>query len=293
MSVTMKTATAMIALTMAMGGYPMVSMAQSQTTEESVDQAVETIEEGTQEAVESIEQGAAEAVESVEQGADQAADTEADADAAAATDTDADAAATDTTADEAATADEATDTSADATTEGATADDATAMDADTATETDAGDAAMAEGEPTPPEGMVMGAQSDDEWLSTDIVGSEVRNPQGEVIGDVSAILFDEQGPSAVIVGVGGFLGIGQKDVAVNWSELSIAPEGILVTATAEQLTNAPAFVTKEDQREQAEEQARELEAQQQQGMGGATTGMGGTAGGIGATTGGTDGSVEQ
>ncbi len=46
----------------------------------------------------------------------------------------------------------------------------------------------------------------------------------EKIGDVSDILFDKQGKvDAVIIGVGGFLGIGQKDVALPLSSFQVVP----------------------------------------------------------------------
>ena len=65
----------------------------------------------------------------------------------------------------------------------------------------------------------------------------------------------------MIVEVGGFLGMGQKDVAITWGELSVAEEGITVDATEEQLENAPEFVSLEQQRREAELQAQQEVAQ--------------------------------
>jgi hypothetical protein len=53
----------------------------------------------------------------------------------------------------------------------------------------------------------------------DVVGKNVVNAEGEDIGKISAI----EG-NTVIVAVGGFLGIGARDVALDWSK--ITPTGM-------------------------------------------------------------------
>ena len=58
-------------------------------------------------------------------------------------------------------------------------------------------------------------QTADQWLASKFKGTDVMGAQDEKIGDVSDILFDKDGKVlAYIVGVGGFLGIGSKDVAI-------------------------------------------------------------------------------
>ena len=62
---------------------------------------------------------------------------------------------------------------------------------------------------------VINAQSPDQWLASKFKGTDVVGNDNEKIGDVSDILFDKAGKiEAFIVGVGGFLGIGAKDVAI-------------------------------------------------------------------------------
>jgi hypothetical protein len=69
------------------------------------------------------------------------------------------------------------------------------------------------------------------------------------IGEINDVLFDSGGMvKGVVVGVGGFLGIGEKDVAVPFRALNItrksgddAIDKITVSYTKEQLEDAPAF----------------------------------------------------
>ncbi|NWG26674.1 MAG: PRC-barrel domain-containing protein [Pseudorhodoplanes sp.] len=59
-------------------------------------------------------------------------------------------------------------------------------------------------------------QTSDQMLSSKFIGTDVIGANDEKIGDVSDILFDRNGMiQAYVVGVGGFLGIGAKDVAIE------------------------------------------------------------------------------
>ena len=70
----------------------------------------------------------------------------------------------------------------------------------------------------------LSSQQSDQWLASKFSGTDVIGPNNEKIGDVSDILFDKSGKVVgVIVGVGGFLGIGQKDVAIDMSAFQIIP----------------------------------------------------------------------
>lgn len=74
----------------------------------------------------------------------------------------------------------------------------------------------------------------------------------EEIGTVKDLVIGLDGTiQAVVLGVGGFLGIGEKDVAVDFSELDHAiafdnTERWVLPTTAEALTNAPDFVWETD-----------------------------------------------
>jgi hypothetical protein len=58
-----------------------------------------------------------------------------------------------------------------------------------------------------------------------VLGADLRNLQDEDLGDIEDVVFDEQGDlSYVLVGRGGFLGIGQELVPVRWQDLRAAPD---------------------------------------------------------------------
>jgi putative membrane protein len=87
-------------------------------------------------------------------------------------------------------------------------------------------------------------------LSTEIVGKQVYSStasDAEHIGDVNNLVIGEDGQvAAVIIGVGGFLGIGEKNVAVKYAELAwvTAEDGserFVLPTSKEALEGAPAF----------------------------------------------------
>ena len=80
---------------------------------------------------------------------------------------------------------------------------------------------------------------------------DVYDNQDNKIGDVNDILFDKDGRvSTVIIGVGGFLGIGEKDVAVPFTALKVAEKAgdryLVINATKEALEKAPGYIYDKD-----------------------------------------------
>lgn len=70
----------------------------------------------------------------------------------------------------------------------------------------------------------IAAQSSDQWVFSKFKGSDVIGPNNEVIGGVNDMLFDKSGKIlGIVVGVGGFLGIGQKNVAIDMSAFEAVP----------------------------------------------------------------------
>jgi sporulation protein YlmC with PRC-barrel domain len=64
------------------------------------------------------------------------------------------------------------------------------------------------------------AHRDGEWRASKLVGVDVYNEANEKIGDISEIILDKTGKVAnVIIGVGGFLGMGEHYVAVAYDKL--------------------------------------------------------------------------
>lgn len=118
------------------------------------------------------------------------------------------------------------------------------------------DSSMATPEPTAPFDIVTGyAQIDSDRFATRIIGQPVYDsPAADAnhLGDINDIVIDEGGRAvAVTIGVGGFLGIGEKQVAVAYSALSkeVAAdntERYILKTTVEELTAAPEFVVVED-----------------------------------------------
>jgi sporulation protein YlmC with PRC-barrel domain len=107
-------------------------------------------------------------------------------------------------------------------------------------------------------------QQSGEYLADDVIGASVRNAQNETIGSVSDLVIDHEGKvKAAVVSVGGFLGIGDKHVALPWSDVKLQTETrgaapgtatsgsadtsrdpvLLVNATKDQLKQAPEFKT--------------------------------------------------
>lgn len=88
------------------------------------------------------------------------------------------------------------------------------------------------------------------WLSADLVGKSVYagiDQDSERLGDVNNLIIGADGSvSGVVIGVGGFLGVGEKNVAVNFSELTFATTGegderLVLSETKEELEAAPEF----------------------------------------------------
>ncbi len=99
-----------------------------------------------------------------------------------------------------------------------------------------------------PEGFVQNQHATD-WRGTKLIGSSVYGPDNAAIGEVNDVLIGNDGKvRAVVIGVGGFLGVGEKNVAIPLDVLNIsrkpdssAIEKISVTYTKAELKSAPKF----------------------------------------------------
>ena len=66
------------------------------------------------------------------------------------------------------------------------------------------------------------SQGTDQWVFSKFKGTDVIGPDNAQVGDVNDVLFDKSGKVvAYVVGVGGFLGIGSKDVALTPSSFQV------------------------------------------------------------------------
>ena len=86
-------------------------------------------------------------------------------------------------------------------------------------------------------------------LATQLLGKAVYNgngKNGKNIGDVNDLVIGQDGKvQSVVVGVGGFLGMGTKDVAIDYSQVKWEQNNgawtVVVPTTADQLKSLPNF----------------------------------------------------
>lgn len=84
-----------------------------------------------------------------------------------------------------------------------------------------------------------------ELRASKLIGTPVRNTGGETVGDINDVVIGTDGKvAAVVVGVGGFLGIGERQVAVRFDSMQIGRGSdqrttATVKATKESLKKAP------------------------------------------------------
>jgi len=86
------------------------------------------------------------------------------------------------------------------------------------------------------------------WTAYEFIGKTVYTTANENVGEVNDLVFGNDGKIVgVLIGVGGFLGIGEKDVLVSLQSIRMTrTEGtdtvqLVVDANKETLDNAPAF----------------------------------------------------
>jgi sporulation protein YlmC with PRC-barrel domain len=71
-----------------------------------------------------------------------------------------------------------------------------------------------------------------QWQASKFIGLDVYNDKNEKIGDIKELLLDKSGKiDTVAIGVGGFLGMGEHDVAVKFSQLKFVDQPIARTTS--------------------------------------------------------------
>jgi hypothetical protein len=85
-----------------------------------------------------------------------------------------------------------------------------------------------------------------DYRASKLIGTSVKNDANETIGSINEILLSNDGKvAAVIIGVGGFLGMGEREVAVSYPSLRISHDTngktvvMMPTATKDSLKAAP------------------------------------------------------
>jgi uncharacterized protein YrrD len=82
-----------------------------------------------------------------------------------------------------------------------------------------------------------------------LIGRNIKNADGDTIGEIKSIYLTKDGKvDSVMVSVGGFLGVGDREVRIAWSDLKITDNGekVMVNMTKDQLKAKPEYKYKND-----------------------------------------------
>jgi sporulation protein YlmC with PRC-barrel domain len=110
----------------------------------------------------------------------------------------------------------------------------------------------------------IGYQNPGEMRASKLAGIVVRNKAGEVIGDINDVVFQPSGQATVmIIGVGGVLGVGEKNVAVAFSDVALTTEKdgsrtAVLDVAKSALQAAPSYVGERTTFEKVEDGASSL-----------------------------------
>ena len=83
-------------------------------------------------------------------------------------------------------------------------------------------------------------------LASDVYKADVYDPSEHKIGKITDLMIDSNGNVAgAIIGVGGFLGAGEKDVVIPFKELKMSTRDgkdcLVLNRTKDELKTAPAY----------------------------------------------------
>jgi hypothetical protein len=96
--------------------------------------------------------------------------------------------------------------------------------------------------------MTVSEQGPNQVLASKLVGATIYSPSDEKVGNIEYLVMNKSGQvDAVVVGVGGFLGIDKKDVALTFSSLNVSYDvdnsvkKITANVNKESMKSAPAY----------------------------------------------------
>ena len=94
----------------------------------------------------------------------------------------------------------------------------------------------------------------DMWRASKLIGLNVYNDQNEKLGDISEVLLDKSGKvDGIVIGVGGFLGMGKHDILVQLDKLKFVDEPVKTSsATPTSPTGTPGRSSGDRRRESPE-----------------------------------------
>jgi hypothetical protein len=106
-------------------------------------------------------------------------------------------------------------------------------------------------------------QEKTQWRAPKLVGVGVYGPDDKQVGKIDDLVMDHNGATeTVVIGVGGFLGFGKKEVAVPFAALQWRTESRTVPATDQPPTNSVASTTSAQQPPMKETDPAATEASQ-------------------------------
>jgi uncharacterized protein YrrD len=94
---------------------------------------------------------------------------------------------------------------------------------------------------------IIASQQSTQWLASKFQGTDVVGADDKKIGDVNDVLFDQNGQiQAYVIGVGGFLGMGSKNVALAPSAFQVikdenGSDKLKLSMSQDELKQAQAF----------------------------------------------------
>ena len=89
------------------------------------------------------------------------------------------------------------------------------------------------------------ASSSNLWQGSKFIGLNVYNNENDKIGDIKELMLNKDGKvDLVVIGVGGFLGVGERDVAIKWSDMKWVNEPVRSSSsTSSGNANRPSSTT--------------------------------------------------
>src|SRR4249920_1464547 len=83
-----------------------------------------------------------------------------------------------------------------------------------------------------------------DWRASKVVGLSIYNDKNESVGSISDLLMEKSGNiKAVVLGVGGFLGVGEHLVAIPLDKIKFVNEPVAYVGTAGEPHSRPASTT--------------------------------------------------
>lgn len=83
-----------------------------------------------------------------------------------------------------------------------------------------------------------------DWRASKVVGLNVYNDSNESLGSINDLLMDKSGNiKGAVIGVGGFLGVGEHLVAVSFDKLKFVNEPVVTTSAANSTSGGASGMT--------------------------------------------------